>query len=607
MQHHEQLTGGTAFHREAAVAELPEILKECQSAIDRYLPVGSPLSDQLDNIRARLREGRLQLAVLGQFKRGKSTFLNGLLGAPYLPSAVVPVTALPTFIAWGSDPLIRVSYLDGRIAEQFSAVGPAALRETLHRFVAEEANPENRLGVSRIDVFVPAPILRHGIVLIDTPGVGSTHRHNTDAALKVLPECDAALFVVSVDPPITENEIAYLHEIRSRVARLFFVLNKTDLVETAELDQARKFMWGTLEKNGLISHGTEIFAVSARSGLAARQAADQAAFIESGMGAVEDYLLRFLTLEKTRSLETAVAMKASTILIEAETEINLRLRAMKLPLEALGEKQKKFEELLRPIEARRLVTRDLLEGERSRIVTELEARAERLRNEGRGRLFRIVDEITNRTEPGDIDRLAAEALAPTIIDFFDAARDETMNFIVEQSEEALGAHRARIGELVAEVRQTAANLFELSVAPVIDEEKFRITQEPYWINQRWASTILPDLSPIVDRMLGNVTRSARRGARIKARVDELIVRNVENLRWSILQGVDDTFLRAAATLEKRLDDAVVLARTAIASARQMHETQSDQVERELARLDAGATAVVKARTELAGVSKFASA
>ena len=66
--------------------------------------------------------------------------------------------------------------------------------------MAEEANPENQLGVERVDLLYPADILANGTVIIDTPGVGSTLQHNTEAAVQVLPKSDAALFVISADP-----------------------------------------------------------------------------------------------------------------------------------------------------------------------------------------------------------------------------------------------------------------------------------------------------------------------------------------------------------------------------------------------------------------------
>ena len=73
--------------------------------------------------------------------------------------------------------------------------------DILHGIVTEEGNPKNRLGVLQVEILHPAPILQHGVVLIDTPGIGSTFTHNTAATLNFLPQCDAALFVVSATRP----------------------------------------------------------------------------------------------------------------------------------------------------------------------------------------------------------------------------------------------------------------------------------------------------------------------------------------------------------------------------------------------------------------------
>ena len=60
-------------------------------------------------------------------------------------------------------------------------------------------------------------------MLVDTPGVGSTFLHNTLDAGAVLAECDAALFVLSADPPITETEVTYLDKVRNLIPKIFFI------------------------------------------------------------------------------------------------------------------------------------------------------------------------------------------------------------------------------------------------------------------------------------------------------------------------------------------------------------------------------------------------
>jgi GTPase Era involved in 16S rRNA processing len=94
--------------------------------------------------------------------------------------------------------------------------------------VSSPRTPIRKIASIGVELFYPASILANGTVLIDTPGVGSTHRHNTEAALQVLPECDAVLFVASADPPITEVGLDYLRRLQSKTTRIFFILNKAD-------------------------------------------------------------------------------------------------------------------------------------------------------------------------------------------------------------------------------------------------------------------------------------------------------------------------------------------------------------------------------------------
>ena len=176
-----------------------------------------------------------------------------------LPIAVVPLTAVPIFISWASEPLIRIGFLDGREPEQFGAAEPDAIRNFLFQFVAEEANPKNRLGITRVDLFYPAPVLADGTVLIDTAGVGSTFHHNTEAAFQVIPECDAVLFVASADPPITQTELDYLRRFEAKTERIFFILNKIDYIGAAERKSVAQFLRKVLEENGLFSAGLKDF------------------------------------------------------------------------------------------------------------------------------------------------------------------------------------------------------------------------------------------------------------------------------------------------------------------------------------------------------------
>jgi hypothetical protein len=393
-------------------ADLAILLGRARGCIQDLWPDGPRYGSALAALGERLVEQRLQVAVLGQFKRGKSTFLNALLGEPLLPTGVVPLTAMATFIHWAAAPSVRVSYLDERAPEERSSSSAGEVEAQLSRFVTEEGNPHNRLRVARVDVFYPAPILRHGIVLIDTPGVGSTLRHNTDAAFEVLPECDAGFFVLSVDPPVTEAELAYLERVRPTVGRLFFVLNKIDYLSRDERRAAEEFSRRTLREHVPAEAEPPIFGVSARQGLQAKQQGDPEGLRRSGLAEVERHLVSFLAQEKVGSLRRAVGIKAAAILDAAGMDVALGIRALEMPIEDLERRAAQFAEALRDIERQRLVARDLLAGDQRRAVEQLEEQAAALRREARTTLIAVLDSgLDVGQQSGPAEAAAKSAIA----------------------------------------------------------------------------------------------------------------------------------------------------------------------------------------------------
>ena len=253
--------------------DLTDLLNEAVTSVVSPSASQVKLLQRLDSLRQRIAANRFHLALLGQFKRGKSTLLNALLGADVLPTGVIPVTAIPIFLQAASTPSLRVTFTGGRI-EEYEADTPSAFRERLTAFVTEEANPRNMLGVARVELRLPSELLASGVVLIDTPGVGSTFHHNTAAANAVLAECDAAFFVVSPDPPITEVEVQFLASVRQTVARIIVVLNKIDTVEPDERIIVEAFLRRVLAEQAGLDMTTPIFCLSGRDALRARLVGD---------------------------------------------------------------------------------------------------------------------------------------------------------------------------------------------------------------------------------------------------------------------------------------------------------------------------------------------
>jgi hypothetical protein len=187
---------------------------------------------ELVALAERLREGRFYVACVGQFKRGKSTLLNALLGACVLPVGVTPVTAVVTVVRYGPAPGARV-----RMHGTWSEIPMDALAD----FVAEERNPENVKQVEAVEVFAPSRLLRTGMCLVDTPGLGSVFAGNTLATRAFVPHVDAAIVVIGADPPLSGEELALIADLSAHVRDLQFVLNKADRVGAEDRAQAVAF------------------------------------------------------------------------------------------------------------------------------------------------------------------------------------------------------------------------------------------------------------------------------------------------------------------------------------------------------------------------------
>jgi GTP-binding protein EngB required for normal cell division len=251
-------------------------------AIDELAELaGAADAETLAALRDRLLAARLRVLVVGEAKRGKSTLVNALLGAEVLPAGVTPLTALATTVSHGAGAHAEVTFHDGR-AETFPL-------DALHDLVTERNNPGNSRSVASVTVRLDVPILARGVEIVDTPGVGSVYAHNTAAADSALPTMDAAVFVLTADPPVSATERELLGRVAGLSVTMFVVLNKADYLDPAGLAEAVAFTAGVVREAA--GQDLSVYPLSARAALTpggdvgfARFAADFGAYLDAGRG-----------------------------------------------------------------------------------------------------------------------------------------------------------------------------------------------------------------------------------------------------------------------------------------------------------------------------------
>ncbi|MET8405375.1 dynamin family protein [Streptomyces sp900116325] len=279
----------------------------------------------------QLAQDRFRVLVTGEAKRGKSTLLNALLGRDVLPTGAVPVTALATTIQEGDPEGVTVRFAGGRVEEHPS--------DALSGYVTQAANPGNALGVAEVVLRLHAPLLAHGVQLVDTPGTGSVHGQNTGEALASLRTMDAALFVLTADPPISAAEHDLLHLVAQTSVRTFVVLNKADLIDAADLPEVVAFVGDVAGK--ALGEPVAVHVCAARAG--ARRGGNEFSAV----------LARYLADHRDEDLVTSLARRARQLATALLDEVLLhcavadldasrksaQLRDLRGALDTLGERR----------------------------------------------------------------------------------------------------------------------------------------------------------------------------------------------------------------------------------------------------------------------------
>jgi predicted GTPase len=315
---------------------------------------------QCQELMVKLAEDRFTLAVLGQFKRGKSSLMNAIIGRDLAPTGVLPLTSAITVLKFGPKERLVVER-EGLLWPEVAPISQLA------EYVTERGNPGNRKKVTTANVEIPLPFLRRGLEFVDTPGVGSAITTNTATTYAFLPQCDAVLFVTSVDSPFTSVELELLQNIRRYVHKIFFLVNKIDLLNEREQRDVLEFVAQTI-RTQMDSDEVRVFPLSCTLGLAAKAAGDSLAYTRSGLQTLEEELGRFLSYEKTATFLATIVDRAQRLVAAEAGERDLSARARELPPLVF---QQRLDELQRQWRQHAAIRHDIFQEMRTHVMQEI--------------------------------------------------------------------------------------------------------------------------------------------------------------------------------------------------------------------------------------------
>jgi predicted GTPase len=452
--------------------------KHKQALFDSTLSLEKLITDgslirPFPEIRENLQTDRFRLVVLGQFKRGKSTCINALLGERVLPTDVIPVTAVITEIHHGAEAAAQVFFHKGELKQ-------VAIPE-LDQYVSETGNPKNVKTVDRVVVHYPAAMLEKGLIIVDTPGVGSIHEHNTRLTQEYLLQADAAVFIFSADPPLTELEKDFLKMLIPVVPHIIFVLNKSDYLEAHELQKVLNFNRSILEE--LFDGKTEIVSISALKGLHAKLNNDDGRLNGSGLAALEQKLNDFLLQHRGRYFIISNAERIMRVCHEWQNLVELERKAQTLSIEELNANLGRFNQYVEKIKKNCQRLSYLLEEIKQRLLQFYDDQTQAFIRDRAGvirqKINRIIDDSRQVSKRQLLPHIKT-SLIHVVIDEFEPYRLRIEKTIKEKFNEEIGYLNGEVSQIINNIYRFSAELFQISQAIQLQQDAWRYKSQFFY-------------------------------------------------------------------------------------------------------------------------------
>ncbi len=475
----------------------------------------------------KLAKQHLNLVVLGQFKRGKTTAINALLGENVLPSAVIPLTSIITRLNYNADKTATVKFTKGTTRDiSFNEISD---------YVTERGNPNNKKGVDHVEIGYPSEYLRQGIILVDTPGIGSTFAHNTAVAYDYLPSMDAGIFVVSGDPPLSEAEYTYLDSIKDYIDKIFFLFNKIDIMSKHEYRESLDFTKDLIQKKLGISY-IRIFPVSARQALQAKLERSNELYLKSNFRQFEESLEYFIRQDKSDVLAASTMNRALNLAKDLTMHIDLTINAVNSPLDELKNKIGLLQNKVHEID-KKIGDMDLLvEGEIKSLKASIENNIEQFTIQASARLKDGLSSLAySDKHKEDILRTLTEYLKKGIEEEFSQWFKAEEQRVSQEISRTLMNYARSADDDINNVRQIAADLFQIHAERTEDIT----SMDPY--NRLWykVDDIISWGIDTIPMILPKFFFKKYIVKQTEKRIDEEIDRNSGRARYDLFRRIDN--------------------------------------------------------------------
>ncbi|EKQ57237.1 MULTISPECIES: dynamin family protein [unclassified Clostridium] len=397
---------------------------------------------------SELKDDKFKIVVVGEFSRGKSTFINALLGKRIFPAATKPTTTILNKISYSEIPSYKVVFKDNENSfrniteDEFKKI--VAPKEPIIDDEQSELDYENALReiskISYADIGYPTELCKGGIEIVDTPGTNDLDAAREEITYRFIPESDVAIMLLSANQALADSEMHFLKDriLKADIQKIYFVINFKDRIRD-ERDQL-KIIDYVREHLEPVINNPKVFMVSSKGALTFRRSFNneevkgEIPTIEStGFVELEENMSEFLSNERgniklSKYIERGIRISSDL----RKNSIAISLGTLDI---GINELQQKIDKLKPEVDRVRYICNDsindfkrILMNHGTEIQSEFRRGLERIAHAA----VNAIDNYTGDLNKNDIARAVENTVAPLQTDLQDRISKHQQDLILDE-------------------------------------------------------------------------------------------------------------------------------------------------------------------------------
>ena len=475
-------------------------------------------AERLTSIKSRFGDEVFRLVIVGEFSRGKSTFVNALLRRKILPALKKPTTAIISKIIYGDSPKFQLNYKGQNGSQILSEdefkklTAPSDPDESDKESVAEYIKAQEFLeSVDHAEISYPLEFCKDGVEVVDTPGTNDLNKVRLNVTYGYLKRADAVILMLSASQPLTQSEINFLNDkiLGNTINDIFFVISHKDDLTDTEGESVKQYVIQNLKKvlPSTVNLQNRVFLVSGLGALlyhlnlrgekltTKQQLILPANFEQTGFPALESSLGKFLTDDKGAARLKKYGREITDVISTMQHDLSINIGIINHSADEIREKVDRFDRAFNEAKGRAEIISTNMQSAFNTFIAGIDIRCSNISS-------RVIDSVIMVLDKSDLKGMSANDITTAIERGVNSEIKRFIDKISDEWQDTLAAENRKAQNALAQIWSDIDVIYkkEFTLNEVVGNTSLElyVEEEEDWSNK--FATAASDL-------IGNVFKS----------------------------------------------------------------------------------------------------